>query len=307
MEEAQPGAARARWTGLVAPACVLVAAGIALTALLRRFSESASPLDEAQAIMVPATALAVLLAAGALLLLARQLAGTWSRPLARLAAGMALALAIVVLAVHLRVDPVLAALPADAWWAHLPGPLTATGLALAGLGLLALATGRPAMLRLGDALAAAMLALALLGLVGHVHGEELLYGANSRGATGLSTVFALAALAVGMLFLDPRRGVAAVAASPSAGGRLLRRLVPVVVLAPVALGWAALALEDAGWMPAGAAAALPAVLLIVVLAGMDAASWSPPCCSQVPPHGQVRPAGAQRQASSQSDTVRRIR
>jgi PAS domain S-box-containing protein len=113
-----------------------------------------------------------------------------------------------------------------------------------------------------------VLAVALTGLVGHLYGASTLYRADPWSATALSTVAALAALGLGVLFADGSRGVALLAVSDTSGGRLLRRLVPAAVLAPVVLGWATLALQSTLHLRQGIATALLVVALIALLLGL---------------------------------------
>ena len=261
---------------IASAAIVAVAGAIGLAVALSR-APSAQPGDAGlPVVMVPATGVALLLSGGALLLLSRFRSGRRRAPLlaARLAALATMAIGLLVLgeyAADLGVAGERGGLvPGGAAWARRPAPNTALGLLLVGGALLALGARRGRTRRWAGRAAAAALVVSLSALVGHVYGASMLYGLNRFGGMALSTALALATLALGVLFVDPGRGIAAVFVSDSAGGRLLRRLVPVAVLVPALLGWLRLQAERAGLIDTAFGSALLVVTLVVVLVGFVA-------------------------------------
>jgi PAS domain S-box-containing protein len=258
---------------LVAPAGAAVAAVIALVALFRRWQAAATGDSIGTGpVMVPASAIGVLLAATALLLV-RAPRGSISRRVGLIAAAAVMILGLVIVgqyaaAVWQHGVLLRGTLVADGgWWAQRPSPPTGLGLTFIGTALLALGAGRERTRRWSGAGAATTLVVALAALVGHAYGASTLYGLNRWGGLALSTVAALAALALGTLFADPARGVAAVVLSDGTGGHLLRRLTPAALLAPLLLGWLALTAEQSAAVDAAFGTALLAVSLIVLLVG----------------------------------------
>jgi len=116
-------------------------------------------------------------------------------------------------------------------------------------------------------LALASSVTALVRLTGHTYATELL-----SGVMALNTAIAFLLVAAGVLWSHPEGGVAAVFASPTAGGMLVRRLVPAIILIPLLLGWLLLAGQRAGLFDTAGGTALFVVCIIVVLASFVA--WS---------------------------------
>jgi PAS domain S-box-containing protein len=77
-------------------------------------------------------------------------------------------------------------------------------------------------------------AIGLVGLVGYASGLDSLYWQTPVTTMAIPTAAAILVLVTGSLMLAPVEGLIAVVLRPSPGGRLLRRLLPVVVLAPTA-------------------------------------------------------------------------
>lgn len=230
---------------LIAPANALVAAAIALGALALRWQERHAP-DTTAVVMVPATAFGILLAACSLLLLrashdaARQGIGRFA---AVVTAVLGLAIAGQYLAEWQFGDASSQLFGWSHAWARRPSPTTSVGLTLVGVSIVALSM--PRVRSWADIGASATLLVALVGLVGHAYGASV-YGLRQWGGTAVSTAVALGALALGVVFAQPSRGVAAVVLGDSPGGQLLRRLLPAALLAALLIGWIALAAQRAG-------------------------------------------------------------
>jgi PAS domain S-box-containing protein len=144
-----------------------------------------------------------------------------------------------------------------------------TALTLLLLGVALLVQHRPTQ-RAHTAVQVLALGASLISLVsvtGHVYGTEML-----SGAMALNTALACLLVAVGVLWSHPEGGLAALVASPTAGGVLVRRLVPAIILIPLALGWLRLAGQRAGLYDTAGGTALFVGCIIVVLAAF--AAWS---------------------------------
>jgi signal transduction histidine kinase len=76
--------------------------------------------------------------------------------------------------------------------------------------------------------------IGLVGLVGYASGLDDLYWRSDVTTMAIPTAAGILALGVAALALAPVEGAIAVVSRPSPGGRLLRRLLPVVVLVPTA-------------------------------------------------------------------------
>jgi len=253
---------------LVAPLGAALAAAIALFTLNEAWHGTAA--DHA-VVTVPATSLGIILAALSLLLVKPP-----NGPAARLAGGMlAMVTALLGLAILGRNALDWIGLPSapwllagEEWWN--PGPITGAGFTCLGLALLATGASSNDERRWAGLCAAATLVIALTGVIGHLYGASALYGLNRWGGTALSTALALGAVAIGVVFADATRGVAAAFVSASAGGHLLRRLTPAAILAPVVLGWCVLQLLELQQLDAAFGIALLVVSLVVVLVGLAA-------------------------------------
>mgnify|MGYP006188380721 CR=1 FL=1 len=251
---------KATATAFIAPVSACVAAAIAFVALVIRIrhADLTDSMITTSGMMVPVTALGVLLAAGALLL-ARTRQGSGARRLKCVAAIATLFLGVVALGYHIAGVDVRPA----AWWAQRPSPVSSLGLILIGISLMVLDFRRHWAI-LG---AAATLVVALVALVGHAYGADVLFEFNLWGGTAVSTAVALAALALGVFFADPSQGVAAVSMSSSSGGYLLRRQLPAALLPPLILGWLALAAQNARLVDAAYGTALLIISLIILSVG----------------------------------------
>jgi len=146
-------------------------------------------------------------------------------------------------------------------------PYTALTFLLIGVALLLpRAAARRAQLAV-QLLALASLLGALVSVTGHAYGTRLLSGIMT-----LNTALAFLLVATGVLWSAPDRGVAALFGSPTAGGVLVRRLVPAIVLIPLLLGWLQLAGQRTGLYDTAGGTALLVVSTVVVLGAF--AAWS---------------------------------
>jgi PAS domain S-box-containing protein len=107
--------------------------------------------------------------------------------------------------------------------------------------------------------------LAFIALLGHLYQEELLYGIGQYTAMALHTSLTLLVVGMGILFLHPDRGVMAVVMSEQAGGHMLRRLLPGVLVLLPAIGWVRLVGERRGLYEQALGVAIFATLATVCL------------------------------------------
>src|SRR5262249_37476395 len=188
----------------------------------------------------PATALALLLAACALWMHHQARGRPDSAPvrwLAVIAASLVIALGVITLTGYLighnfPVDQVL-------FGAHLAGnrvaPNTGFALLLIGVALWLLNSPRRSQRGLEQLVALFPIGVALISLLGYAYSAE--YGLGELQRMALPTAASLFALGMGILCARPDSGFVSVIVSDHAGGVLARRMLPVAILVPAALGW----------------------------------------------------------------------
>ncbi|MDX6487342.1 MAG: hypothetical protein QOF43_2495, partial [Gaiellaceae bacterium] len=76
-----------------------------------------------------------------------------------------------------------------------------------------------------------------LALLGYTSGVKELYGLPGRAPIAVHSAAGFVVVAVGVLALRPEAGVIRLLTSRTAGGSLLRRLTPILILGPTLLGW----------------------------------------------------------------------
>jgi len=138
---------------------------------------------------------------------------------------------------NLRLDQ---ALFADQSGAQYPGrmsPNTAIGLFLLGLGVMFVSTWNDSHVRVGHILAIGSAIIALLGTVGYLYAAAEFYQIESAIAMAPFTAADLFALSGALFWASRDLGLMRVISSDNAAGFLIRRLLPPVVLIPIALGW----------------------------------------------------------------------
>jgi PAS domain S-box-containing protein len=204
--------------------------------------------------MRPNTALALLLAGCALWPLTAQ-DGQESprrRWWVRMAAGGvaligALTLAQYLLGLNLGIDGLLVA---GASGAGRMSPLAATDLLLLGVALF-LTAGRPGAVLVVQYLSILAAFGAFVSIAGHVYGRETLHLVPFFGSSALLVAILLLALSVGVACAHPEDGLMTLVNAESAGGTMLRRLSPPIVLLPLVINWAELEGERRGLFPPG--------------------------------------------------------
>jgi diguanylate cyclase (GGDEF)-like protein len=113
--------------------------------------------------------------------------------------------------------------------------VTAANLLIIGLGLLCL-TWRPRWTRVAQALMLACGLSSLFAIVGHLYGVPILYGSIQYTSMAFHTGVSFLLLSFGALFIHPNVGMAAAFWSSTSGGVVARRLIPLAIVVPIALG-----------------------------------------------------------------------
>lgn len=119
-------------------------------------------------------------------------------------------------------------------------------LIMSGLALFLLSLRRPGVLPLIQWLAVLILTLTVVILFGYIYSLTAFYSFVSLGDMAVPTALALAFLTNGLLFARPHDGIMRLITSDAAGGVIMRRLLPIVVAAPLLIGWLTLAGQRLG-------------------------------------------------------------
>lgn len=232
-------------------------------------------LPDLDAVMLPSTAVGLLLGAAALASIAFGRGASRARRAAKLLALAASVIAFAItleygLGVDLGVDRVIFPTVVQAAEAGLPGrPSAMTGLALlfAGLSLFRLADRSGPAQRDAQILALVSGFIALAALIGFLYGSRrfIEFLGGGRLPLALNTSLSLLALSVGVLASTPRGGIMAVITADDVGGRVARRLLPVAIVVPIALEWLRLqGQRNALYSPAfGLSLGVSAIILVL--------------------------------------------
>ena len=160
----------------------------------------------------------------------------WQGILARLLGGVVLATALLTLAEHVfgwefHIDQLLWH---DTFSSSQPGrmvPLTAIFLVWTGIFLLLSVSERSALILTGQ-IAGILANLTAQGAV-----LDLIFRSNKEEGAASHTAAAIFALSVGMLLVPNRKSVLAPLTNTSAGGKIIRSLLPIATLVPLVAGW----------------------------------------------------------------------
>jgi PAS domain S-box-containing protein len=254
----------ARWAGLTV---ALVGGGHVLAWLAGSMAERGIHTVTTKA----NAALCLLMLGTSLALVAPEGTSTTSRALARILAASASLVGLLTLAEtafgwDLGIDQIIAVEPPGAIGSLSPnrmGTPVAVAVPLAGAALILLSSHRRRHVALAQTLGIVVFVIALLSTLSHLYGVRFLYGMARLSTTALPAALSLAALGLGLLAARPTDGVVAAVVRDDPGGASLRRLLPPIVLLPVAAGWLRLAGERQGWYDAALGTALVMVLFVV--------------------------------------------
>jgi PAS domain S-box-containing protein len=125
-------------------------------------------------------------------------------------------------------------------------PNAALGLIFAGCSAVALCRARPRATVAGQLLGLGIFLLALLAIVGHAFRAQEIYTLPGTHPMSLSAALGFALFATGLLFSRPAEGVMSVLSREGPGGQLARRLIPACLLLPTMIGGLLMALDRAG-------------------------------------------------------------
>jgi len=217
----------------------------------------------------PDTALAFVLAGAALAAAGRSQEGPhWRRThLALAAAVLVLGLATLVghlLAIDLGIDRLLVANPGAAGGLAPPvrmTPATAAAFAITGFALVLLDC-RQRVLSEVAALVSGL--IGVMALLGYAYGVTALHDVGAAHGMALPTAAALVTIDLGVLLARPRRGLMGIIISRTAGGVMLRRLLPLALGAPLAIGWLRIRGEHLGFISSEVGVALVALAYVVL-------------------------------------------
>lgn len=110
--------------------------------------------------------------------------------------------------------------------------------------------------------------LALLSLVGFSFGADMLYLLPKISAISIQTASILFALSVGLIVLLPERSPMKIVRASSTAGMLARRVLPLVIVFPIFLGWLRLRGQQAGLYDTSFGAALHTLIQVIFLVGL---------------------------------------
>ncbi|TFD28221.1 putative bifunctional diguanylate cyclase/phosphodiesterase [Cryobacterium cryoconiti] len=123
-------------------------------------------------------------------------------------------------------------------------PSTAVALILLGTSVIASRTARSAAM-LGFAFAA--LSVSLIAIMGYAFGVSSLYSVGGYTSMAWPTALGIVILASAVLLQRPDAGLLGLIRTDGSAGRLLRQVVPFLVVGPFVLGWLELWGERRGW------------------------------------------------------------
>lgn len=111
---------------------------------------------------------------------------------------------------------------------------------------------------------------ALVEILGYLYGAMSLYALGSHTALTLHTAVGLVLAAAAMLAARPAGGLVRLLAIPSSAGRIVRWLLPAIVLVPILTGWLQLYGESAGGYDHRYGTALMTLATVALLGGLAA-------------------------------------
>jgi signal transduction histidine kinase len=145
-----------------------------------------------------------------------------------------------------------------------PSPHTAIDLLLIGIALLlSRKNGRSYRVAQGLCLTAAL--IASIALIGYIYDVAFLYSISSDTGMALHTALIFIALSAGILLIHPEQQLMSFILSDTAGGLMLRHLLPATIAIPIVAGGLILLGARAGFYQMAFAVPLSVVASIVIL------------------------------------------
>jgi len=142
-------------------------------------------------------------------------------------------------------------------------PATALSFLLLGLALFLQDRPLPPIMNRATGLLAGV--SALIPFLGYLYGAPSLYAIGIYASLALPTAVAFLLAASAFLLARPTEAITHLLASDSAAGRLLRRLLPAILLVPVIFGWVQLRGQAAGYYDARFGVALMTLSTVIAL------------------------------------------
>ncbi len=216
------------------------------------------------------TALCFTLSGIALSILCRaQMTAGWCRGSLAMSAGVfaigLLTLVEYVLDNDLGIDQLLFSDIPDAQAGFVPGrmaPATTVGFVVTGLALACLNLRRTFVISQAAPLIGIL--IGFLAVLGYAYDVSVLYGIGAYSAVALPTALAFLIINAAILLSRPRRGLCGMLSSNTAGGMMMRRLLPLAFIAPFTIGWVLVINEDSGWVSPRFALALASLIYLAI-------------------------------------------
>lgn len=169
------------------------------------------------------------------------------------------------------IDAILFASRLEAEGSLPPGRIpfaAALSLLLLGISLMAARAKRQGTLILVQLFSLAAFFISLLTITEYVYNLRLLERVPILATMAINAAFAFLLLSFGTLLLVGARGLTWVFWGRHSGGFMARRLIPVIVLFPMFVGWIIFLLHQEGYFPDAFALALFAVATIITLSAL---------------------------------------
>jgi signal transduction histidine kinase len=194
--------------------------------------------------MVPNTAITFILASGSLWILWREKRNQRVSFVAWICAAAVILIGLLTIGEYLTrsdlgLDRLLFRQKLSATGTSFPGrpsPHTAFNFLLIGFALLLIRMRTVRAHRLAQMFALLGALIALMALVGYVYQVAFLYSITSYTGMALHTALIFVSLSVGILFIHPECGLMSFVLSDTAGGMMIRRLLPATIVIPAAGG-----------------------------------------------------------------------
>jgi PAS domain S-box-containing protein len=142
---------------------------------------------------------------------------------------------------------------------------SSTSWTLLGIALWLSGRPRPGVDRRVPGIALVTLAIALLSIIGYIYQADALFAIPRATAVALQTATFIFAISAALILLHPQRAPMRWLLQPGAVGVIARRGVPLLLGAPIVLGWLRLEAERAGFVDAAFGTAVLVLVLIVLL------------------------------------------
>lgn len=142
------------------------------------------------------------------------------------------------------------------------GPPAASCFAMAGIALILYHAGRGYVL--AQSFSVAICISSLLALFGYAYDVEQFYLIAQYTGIALHTAVTLFLLGLGLLAARANQGFVLLVSSNSAGGLLVRRLLPFAIIAPFVLGWVRIAGQKAGFYGLGFGVSILVISIMVI-------------------------------------------